>query len=454
MAPPLVRQPVLPVLDDVVDGNLPLAELRQRAHEFLLRGIALPALPEAEGPLRIQGGLAGEGAVAADDLVIIGARHEVEVQLGLELRPEAQAGLVLRALGHGDLQAEVGNAAVGLPGHLDRFPFARLEMNLVAEAVGVPGRTPAAGHHFLAADFRGLEAGIVLGEIVIPLHRRLDLAFVGHDGALERQLGQVADQPLVVVLQRFLALDERLATGDVGSRQCAFDTVLVIELEHLAQLLEGVGVAPAAPGVGVEQEAIALGGDDERDADLGIVLIEFLIESLVVELARLLLAQAVESLVFGRIKNNLRGEGFLALDLNRCECHFAAFTGSQERFALRVGEVKFPGRRVHGDRHGRGGHLHQVSFHRHGKGRLVLHRNDDQTFPVVELLVRSRGNADDLLAQHLEPDLRRPAFLGGQELHSHGIALDGIVFRAAGEGENRDSRRKQENLREAHESMG
>ena len=465
VAPPLVRQPVLPVLDDVVDRNLPLAELRERAHEFLLRGIALPALPEAEGPLRIQGGLAGEGAVAADNLVIIGTRHEVEVQLGLELRPEAQAGLVLRALGHGDLQAEVGNAAVGLPGHLDGLPFARLEMDLVAEAVGVPGRTPAAGHHFLAADFRGLEAGVVLGEIVIALHRRLDFAFEGHDGALERQLGQVADQPLVVVLQRFLALDERLAAGDIGSRQCAFDAVLVIELEHLAQLLEGVGIAPTAPGISVEKQAIALGRDHERDADLGIVLVEFLVEALVVELARLLLAEAVEGLVGGGVEDHLRGEGLLAFHLDGCESHLAALAGGQERLAGGVRERQLPGGRVHGGGHGRCGHLHEAAFRRHGEGRLFLHGKHDEALPVVELLVRGRGHADDLLAQHLEPDLfRRFDKLTGRflslskdrrlELHGHGIALHGILFRATGEGNERDSRRKEENLGKTHRSMG
>ena len=465
VAPPLVRQPVLPVLDDVVDRNLPLAELREGAHQLVLGSIALPALPEAEGPLRIQGGLAGEGAVAADNLVIIGARHEVEVQLGLELRPEAQAGLVLRALRHGDLQAEVGNAAVGLPGHLDGLPFARLEMDLVAVTVGVPGRAPAAGHRLLAADFRGLEAGIVLGEIVIPLHRGLDLAFVGHDRALERQLGQVADQPLVVVLQRFFALDERFLARDVGSRQGALDTVLVIEFEHPAQLLEGMGVAPAAPGVGVEQETVALGGDHERNADLGIVLVQFLVEALVVELARLLLAEAVERLVLRRVEDHPGGVGFLAFHLDGREGHPPALAGGQERFPAGVREGQLPGGRVHGDGHRRCGHLHQAAFRRHGEGGLFLHGKDDEALPVVELPVRGRGDADDLFTQHLEPDLGRrfdklaSRFLSlpkdrRLERHGHGIAFYGIVFRAAGKGKQRNGCRHQINLRKTHRSMG
>ena len=87
---PLVLLPVHPVLDDVVHRNAPAAHLGEGADEFILRGIALAALPEAQGPLRVQGGLAREGAVAADHFVIGFSRHEVEVHLRLELGPETQ----------------------------------------------------------------------------------------------------------------------------------------------------------------------------------------------------------------------------------------------------------------------------------------------------------------------------------------------------------------------------
>ena len=244
----------MPDLDDVVNRNLPPAELRERAHELVLRGIALAALPEAEGPLRVQGGLARKGAVTTDDFVIVVARHEVEVQFGLEFRPEAQALLLLHALGHGDLQAEVGNTAVGLPEHLDGLALAGLEMDLVAEAVRVPGRTPAAGHHFFSTDLGALETGVILGEIVITGHWSLEFSLIFHESALERQLGQVADPALITIVQGLLPLDELVSAGwMVGSRQRAFHTVLVIELEHIAQVLIRLGVAPTAPGVGVEQ---------------------------------------------------------------------------------------------------------------------------------------------------------------------------------------------------------
>ena len=455
MASPLVLLPVMPVLDDVVNRNLPLAELRKRAHELVLRGIALAALPEAEGPLRIQRGLAGEGAVAADDLVIVVARHEVEVQLGLEFRPEAQALLLLHALGHGDLQAEVGNTAVGLPEHLDGLALADLEMDLVAEAVRVPGRTPAAGHHFFSTDLGALETGVILGEIVITGHRSLEFSLIFHESALERQLGQVADPALVTIVQGLLPLDELVSAGRmVGSRQRAFHTVLVIELEHVAQVLIRLGVAPTAPGVGVEQKAVALGRDDERDADLGIVLVELLIESLVVEFARLLLAEAVEGLVRGRVEHDASRVSFLALDLDGCEGHLAAFSGGQERLARGIREAQFPGGRVHGGGHGRRGHFHEASFRRHGEGRLFRNGQHDEAVPVIELLVRGRGNADDLLAQHLEPDLGRPAIGRRLEFHGHRVAFHGIVLRTAGEGQERDGRRKQENLGKTHRSMG
>ena len=173
-----------------------------------------------------------------------------------------------------------------------------------------------------------------------------------------------------------------------------------------------------------------------------------------VELARLLLAEAVESFVGGGIEDHLRGEGLLALHLDGREGHFAARAGRQERLARGVREVQFPGGRVHGGGHGRCRHFYQAAFRRHGEGRLSLHGKHNEAFPVVELLVRRRGNADDLLAQHLESDLGGSALGGRLELHGHGIALDGIVFRTTGEGKERDGRRKEENLRKMHRSMG
>ena len=84
VAAPLVVFPVLPVLDNVVDGNRPPAHFREGFHQFVLRGVPFPALPEAEGPLGEERSFAREGTIVADDLVIASAGQVVEIFHGLE----------------------------------------------------------------------------------------------------------------------------------------------------------------------------------------------------------------------------------------------------------------------------------------------------------------------------------------------------------------------------------
>ena len=52
MASPLVLFPIAPVLHNVVNRNLTVAELLKGADKFVLGLIALTALPESQCPLR------------------------------------------------------------------------------------------------------------------------------------------------------------------------------------------------------------------------------------------------------------------------------------------------------------------------------------------------------------------------------------------------------------------
>ena len=61
---PRIEFPIVPVLHDVINGNVALAELTQRLHNLLLRLVALAALPEAQHPFRIERGLTRECAIA------------------------------------------------------------------------------------------------------------------------------------------------------------------------------------------------------------------------------------------------------------------------------------------------------------------------------------------------------------------------------------------------------
>ncbi len=71
--------PPEPVLHNVVDGDAQLAVFVRDAEQFVLRLVAVLALPEAVGPLAEHGGRASELAIAGDDAVEAGAVEEVVV---------------------------------------------------------------------------------------------------------------------------------------------------------------------------------------------------------------------------------------------------------------------------------------------------------------------------------------------------------------------------------------
>ena len=439
VAAPLVGQPVLPVLDDIVHRNAPAAHLGKRFHQFVLGGIALAALPETEGPLRVERGLAGEGAVAAQHVVVAVSGYEVEVGLRLELGPETEPGLFLGTLRRGHLHADVGDVAVGFPDQFERLALASLEMDAVAVAVGVPGRTPEAGHQLLAADFRALEAGIILGEPVIPGCRSLQFPFVGHGSALVLEQREVGYLGLILVVDGGLVLlQEPAVGGHVFACKRAGMAVLVVELEDLPELAVRLGIAPAAERIGVEENPVAPGGHDEGYADLGVVLVEFLIEALVVEFAGLLLPEAVERLVRGGIEDRVHGPGFPAFRLDRGERHPASLAGSEQFPTFRIGEAHAAVGDPHRSLHVGGGDVHPAVRLRHFERDLsILPGNHHQAFPVGERCLRSGADADYLASYHLQTDLRGPALGGGFEFHGNGIPAHGKGLSAAGENEGR-----------------
>ena len=88
-APPhVVPTPVIPVLDEVVDGNAPLAVFLRDAKQFVARGVVLLALPIAVGPLAVQGSLSGELPVSGDGLIHGRAIQEVVIHVVGHVGPE------------------------------------------------------------------------------------------------------------------------------------------------------------------------------------------------------------------------------------------------------------------------------------------------------------------------------------------------------------------------------
>ena len=89
---PCVGAPVLPVLHDVVEGDLALAELLDDVERLVGRFVSLARLPEAEDPVGEHGGTASEEAIAGDDLIGCGAVDEGVVDAVADLGPERCVG--------------------------------------------------------------------------------------------------------------------------------------------------------------------------------------------------------------------------------------------------------------------------------------------------------------------------------------------------------------------------
>ena len=229
MAPPLVRQPILPVLNDIVHGNAATAELRKRRDQFILRGIALPALPEAQGPFGQHLRFAGQLPVAPDHAVIIVSRDEIEVQLRLELGPETDPLHLFGGLERRNPQADIGNGPVRLPLDPNRHPNPGFQPGAETIAVGIPGRTPAAGHHFPPIHQRTLKAGIILGETVVTPLRSLDKPFIDDLRSVQVEIRQLADGPFILKEKTVLPPDQPgTIRGRVSAGQGPFHTVLIV----------------------------------------------------------------------------------------------------------------------------------------------------------------------------------------------------------------------------------
>ena len=84
---PRIDRPVLPVLHDVVEGNLPPPELPDHIQRLPGGFIALPRLPQAKGPVWQHRCLAGEQTITGNHLVGRRAIHEVIINAIAHLRP-------------------------------------------------------------------------------------------------------------------------------------------------------------------------------------------------------------------------------------------------------------------------------------------------------------------------------------------------------------------------------
>ena len=98
---------------------------------------------------------------------------------------------------------------------------------------------------------------------------------------------------------------------------------LEVQVEYLSKLPVWLRIAPAAKGIGVQEDAVTLDGNNHGYAYLGIVLVKLLVAAPVVQLPVLLLAKAVEGLVLSTIKAHAGAPGVLALHGNGLELRTA-----------------------------------------------------------------------------------------------------------------------------------
>ena len=319
MTSPLIFLPVVPVLHDIINRNLTVAELLQGLLHLSLRLIAFPALPETQHPFRIYRRLTCQGAVARDNIIEVITSNKVVVHVAGHLAPDAQlSAFLLRARGR-HTESAIALSAIRLPFNAKLRLLSFLQHRTELISVGVPSSTPAFCHHLLTIDIHLDIPCIVEDELIelllaftLTTTLRLDKALIHHIGTLQTEsIRKVLDTTIVglisnlrcsritiFIIDRILIAHQFLSHPvDIGSRKMTFLAILVIELEGTVQLKIIIGITEAAEGIGIPQDTIVLVGEDKWNAYLGIILEEVFVLTLHVQFFRLMLTESVESLI-------------------------------------------------------------------------------------------------------------------------------------------------------------
>ena len=167
MATPCIFFPVIPILYDIINRNLPLAELLQRISHLILSMVMLPTLPESHRPLRHNWRLARQGAITTDYLIHILACDKVIVDLWIHLAPPRLFCLLF--LWHRIVRTETKACCVTIriPLDTDWHPFLSFQMSRKLIVCRVPCLTEAFFQHQLIVQINlCITSGIQIKEIV------------------------------------------------------------------------------------------------------------------------------------------------------------------------------------------------------------------------------------------------------------------------------------------------
>ena len=152
MASPLVLGPVVPVLHDIIDRNMALAELSEGALDFILSLIALTTLPEAQHPLGIKRRLTRECTIARDNLIEILTSDEVVVHILSHLAPHAQLLALSLVAWLRNSQSAISLTTIGAPLYAQLHLLTLLQFGRELIGIGVPSCTPTLRHHLFTID--------------------------------------------------------------------------------------------------------------------------------------------------------------------------------------------------------------------------------------------------------------------------------------------------------------
>ena len=216
-----------------------------------------------------------------------------------------------------------------------------------------------------------------------------------------------------------------------------FTSLFVVKLECAVQLQIVVGIAKAAVAVGVPEDAVVLVGQDKRNGNLRVVLKEVFVLAFHVEFLRLMLSEAVESFVVGRIELHLPGQTMLHGLRDRSPAFeavfplrhgevlelFAVLRFFQQLMACRIEERDLACSFRHHRLHVLSRHHHRLPVFAYGVrvlGRSALRNNNERSRLLRQHLFRCRTNAYDMVVHHLQTHHSR---LSAVRMYCHNIAI-------------------------------
>ena len=268
MTAPLVLGPVVPVLYDIIDGDMALTELCECTFNLVLCLVALTALPEAQHPFGIKAGLTRQGAIARDYLVKILAGNKVIVHILCHLTPHGEFATLLIATGLSHTQTTIGLTTIWLPLDTQLDTLLLLHRHLKLIGIGVPGCAPTLWHHFLAIDIN-LDVTAIIENKLIQFFQALTLAvaftvtttsitafrfneaLVEHIGTCQLEaFGEILDTPIIgfqcylrlrrctifIIYGIFITHQFPACTINVCTCEVSLVTLFVIETESAVQL--------------------------------------------------------------------------------------------------------------------------------------------------------------------------------------------------------------------------